>query len=260
MNLMICMRGNPDQHEFLPEITEIGAGIELGSYGLVGIQSEQNWKDRLSMHKSTCDKFNGPVAIHGPFIGIEFAHDDHLIRDAVQRRLDMTFEAAIELKAGRVILHSGYRHEYDLFKLRNRWRERQVEFWKQEIRRWAESGITIAIENNAETMPDLLVSLADGVDHTSLGLCFDIGHQHVFSDLDASEWVRRMGKRLIHVHLHDNDGTADRHLPMGEGTIDFESFFETIREYPDVTLSVEVEADMPVKMDNLRKLSSRLNI
>ena len=24
----------------------------------------------------------------------------------------------------------------------------------------------------------------------------------------------------MHVHVHDNDGTADQHLPLGEGTLD----------------------------------------
>jgi hypothetical protein len=42
MNLMICMRGEPEHRPFLPEITELGGGIELGSYGLVGVQSEQD--------------------------------------------------------------------------------------------------------------------------------------------------------------------------------------------------------------------------
>ncbi len=37
MNLMICMRGEPEQLPFLTEIAELGAGIELGSYGMIGI-------------------------------------------------------------------------------------------------------------------------------------------------------------------------------------------------------------------------------
>jgi hypothetical protein len=38
MNLRVCMRGEPQQLPFLPEIAELGAGIELGSYGILGIQ------------------------------------------------------------------------------------------------------------------------------------------------------------------------------------------------------------------------------
>ena len=37
MNVMMCMTGEPEELPFLPEIAGLGAGIELGSYGLVGI-------------------------------------------------------------------------------------------------------------------------------------------------------------------------------------------------------------------------------
>jgi len=68
MNLMICMRGEPEQLPFLSEIIELGAGIELGSYGMVGILSEQDWEKRFTMHQAVRAKFPGTIAIHGPYI------------------------------------------------------------------------------------------------------------------------------------------------------------------------------------------------
>ena len=83
----------------------------------------------------------------------------------------------------------------------------------------------------------------------------DIGHQHVFSELDAIEWVRRMNHRLFHIHLHDNDGTSDKHLSIGRGTIDFEPFYAVLmRHVPEVTISLEVDDSMEIKMGDLRKL------
>ena len=49
---MICLSGDPEQLPFLPEIAELGAGIELGSYGIYGIQSEQHWESRFTLHQS----------------------------------------------------------------------------------------------------------------------------------------------------------------------------------------------------------------
>jgi len=173
----------------------------------------------------------------------------------VQRRLDMTFDAAVSLSASRVILHSGYKPENDLFNLQEAWLRENIEFWQKEIHRWAEAGIVIVLENNTEKSPDALVQLVNEVDHPFLGLCLDIGHQHVFSRLGAPEWVRRMDKRLLHIHLHDNDGTGDTHRPIGAGTIDFESFYAALRGHvPQATISVEVEDTMEVKMGDLRKL------
>ena len=136
MNLMICMRGEPEQLPFLPEIAKLGAGIELGSYGLIGIRSERDWQARLALHQAVRQQFEGTIAIHGLFIGMEFGHIDHLIRKAVHQRLDMTFEAAVQLKASRVVLHGGYKPENDLFSLQYSWLKENIEFWRGEIRRW----------------------------------------------------------------------------------------------------------------------------
>jgi len=99
-------------------------------------------------------RFQGAVALHGPFIGMEYAHVDHLIRDAVIRRLDMTLDAAVKLRAARVVLHSGYRAEVDLFDLRGDWLERSTDFWQREIHRWADARIEVVLENDIDKSPD----------------------------------------------------------------------------------------------------------
>lgn len=256
MNLMICMRGNQEDLPFLPEIAEIG-GIELQSYGMVGIQSEQEWNTRFALHKEVRSQFQGMIAIHGPFIGIEYAHRDHMIREVVNRRLDMIFDVALKLKATRVILHSGFKTEIDLFNLHEVWLGKNVGFWRQEIRRWADAGIMIVIENTVEKTPDLLIQLAFEVGSPFLKLCMDIGHHHLFSEQDASEWVRRMGNQLFHIHLHDNDRTGDKHWSIGRGTIDFESFYGALMQYtPHVTISLEIDGKIEERMADFRKLAA----
>ncbi|HEY3341268.1 MAG TPA: sugar phosphate isomerase/epimerase family protein, partial [Anaerolineae bacterium] len=219
--------------------------------------SERDWDTRVTLHESLRAQFQGPIAIHGPFVGMEYAHIDHLIRAAVNRRQDMTFDVALKLKASRVILHSGYTPEIDLFKLQDAWLKRCVEFWQREIRRWVDAGIVIVLENDTDKSPDMLVRLVNEVDSPFLGLCMDIGHQHLFSELDAIEWVRRMDQRLLHIHLHDNDGTGDSHSSIGRGTIAFEPFYTAIMQLvPQVTISLEVEDKMEVKMRDLRNLAA----
>lgn len=259
MHLMICMRGEQEEVSFLPEIARLGAGIELQSYGMIGVQSEQAWERRVALHKAIRTHFSGTIALHGPFVGVEYAHIDHLLRDAVNRRLDMTFDAAVELRASRVILHSGYRAEIELFNLSDDWHRRSLEFWQQEIPRWAEANIAITLENTIERSPGLLVRLVDEVGNPFLGLCMDIGHQHMFSELSAAEWVRMMDKRLFHIHLHDNDRTGDKHWSIGRGTIDFEPFYSAVMQHaPQAAISLELEEKTEVKLANLRELASHL--
>ena len=52
------------------------------------------------------------------------------------------------------------------------------------------------------------------------GLCYDCGHGNMIPDgLDNLELLK---DRLISVHLHDNNGTADQHKIMFTGTVDWE--------------------------------------
>jgi sugar phosphate isomerase/epimerase len=258
MQLMICLNGAPEQLASLPEIAALGAGIELGSYGLAGVRSEQAWAERLALHQALRDQFTGPLALHGPFLGMDFCHVDCLIRSAVQRRMDMTFAAACQLRASRVVLHSGYVLENDIFHLRQTWLEQNVAYWQREITRWARAGIEIVIENDIESEPGLLVELANGVGSPALGLCLDVGHQHVFSRVSMLDWVQQMAPYLRHIHLHDNDGKDDQHAALGRGTIDFESLYTALEQYtPDATISLEVEDRLEVKLASLCTLVMR---
>jgi sugar phosphate isomerase/epimerase len=113
----------------------------------------------------------------------------------------------------------GNHHEYDFFQLHESWLQGHIGFWQAEINRWERAGIEIVLENDTEKTPDLLVRLVEAVNHPFLGLCLDIGHQHVFSSMGALVWVSRMGKRLYHFHLHDNDSSRQP-LAAGAGTIE----------------------------------------
>jgi hypothetical protein len=63
MNLMISMRGEPEQLPFLPQIAAVGAGIELESYGMVGVQSERDWETRFTLHQAVRAQFQGTLEI-----------------------------------------------------------------------------------------------------------------------------------------------------------------------------------------------------
>ena len=38
-----------------------------------------------------------------------------------------------------------------------------------------------------------------------------------------------LNDQIVELHLHDNNGVSDDHLPLGAGNIDFERFFEAVR-------------------------------
>ena len=44
----------------------------------------------------------------------------------------------------------------------------------------------------------------------------------------------------MHVHLHDNDGHRDLHLPIGTGRIDWDRFIPRLKGVYDGTVTMEV--------------------
>ena len=53
------------------------------------------------------------------------------------------------------------------------------------------------------------------------------------------EWLKAVSSKLIQLHLHDNHGRADEHLPVGDGTIDFSPLLRHLKgmsALPSITL------------------------
>ncbi len=95
-------------------------------------------------------------------------------------------------------------------------------------------GVRLALENGFDSMwaLDLILdTVGDNPDKTNLGICIDVGHAHISHDAGRQpirNYLERYRGSLIHLHLHDNGGTTDDHLPPGAGTIDWRAVLETV--------------------------------
>ncbi len=67
----------------------------------------------------------------------------------------------------------------------------------------------------------------------------DIGHANLFGR-KPEEFIEKFYQKLKHVHLHDNFGNADLHLPIGCGAIDWEGALNVLKKYYDGTITLEI--------------------
>jgi sugar phosphate isomerase/epimerase len=91
--------------------------------------------------------------------------------------------------------------------------------------------------NSAAQLGELLDPVPD------LGLHLDIGHANLQVPHNTTrEILEAHGKRLRHVHLHDNKGGhADLHLPLGTGTVDLRESVRALQSCGyDGTITLEV--------------------
>lgn len=252
MKYLICGRGKPEELAIVTELIRKDVGMELQSYGLEGIASDREWHSRFESHKRLRDHFPGFLAVHGPFIGVSFCHPDHLLREAVQQRLDMTREVSNSLDANVLVLHSGLSSDVSKFNIMDEWIDKTTEYWKREIPRFAESGVTVVLENIVDETPEFLRDVIDRVDHPNLKICLDTGHVNVWSRVSLDEWLQELGSRIGHVHLHNNDGQTDQHAPLDAGTLDLRKSLKWMTgNLPDVTVSVEMMLSPADQLENV---------
>lgn len=120
-------------------------------------------------------------------------------------------------------------------------------------------------KHNFEIMYELIPTELDTVKNVSkilkkvpnLKFHLDIGHANLYGK-DVRDFIKKFHKRLVHVHLHDNDGAKDQHLPMGCGEINWEKLLKALKKHYDGTITLEVfskDKDYALATKNkLRKL------
>jgi sugar phosphate isomerase/epimerase len=114
----------------------------------------------------------------------------------------------------------------------------------------AEHGLELMVENlwRFGTADDL-AAIFDAAPGARFHL--DIGHAHLAGSL--SELATRFSDRLVHVHVHDNFGNADVHLPLGAGTVPWADVVAALHAAGyDGTVTIEVVA--PAYVERSREL------
>lgn len=111
----------------------------------------------------------------------------------------------------------------------------------------ADSGIKVCLENvwfndaSFMTRGDF-VDIIEDTGRDNVGICVDVGHANIGMKVRPSEYLRMQGPPVWTVHLSDNDGSGDLHLPPGRGTIDWGDVISSLAEISYAgTLNLETE-------------------
>lgn len=199
------------------------------------------------------------ITVHAPFMDLNPGALDPLVQEVTLRRFHQTLDAAQAFSARLVVFHPSY----DRWRYAGQsrlWIEQNLSFWPSLLKKAEQTGILLALENVFEEEPEPLASLLNEIDSPWLGHCFDVGHWHLFCEGTMEEWFNVLGPRLIHLHLHDNSGKADDHLPIGEGKIDFSTLFKLVSALPDsplLTLEARNREDCLLSLARTRSFLSR---
>ncbi len=91
---------------------------------------------------------------------------------------------------------------------------------------------------------DGALRLLEHVGSKAVGVNFDPSHTFPVGDF-PNVTVYRLGKRILHCHISDNDGVTNVHWRPGMGKIDWVAMFQALKDVGfDGTVSIELE-DVP---------------
>ncbi len=168
-------------------------------------------------------------SVHPAAWDINLTAEMEIFREAAYRHHLEALEFCARLGASQMVVHPGFAYSPAFNKETAKRRAHET------ICRLAEeakkAGVRLAFENvgyngaSIYTQEEYLHAL-DGVDPI-VGYLIDVGHAHVNS-WNIPEMIDTVSDRLFGLHLHDNCGNCDAHLPMGEGTIPWDKVFEAM--------------------------------
>lgn len=175
--------------------------------------------------------------LHGPFNELFPCAIDPLARELAEKRYRQAIALAERYGAKKVVFHGGYHPKmyYPVWYVAE-----SVKFWRGFLQ-YVPERITLCLENVLEETPDMLSEIAAQVDDPRLRLCLDVGHVNAYSQIPALTWVREFAPYLSHLHIHNNDGTADTHSGPEAGTLPMDALLTQIGSLPgDITMTLEL--------------------
>jgi len=179
---------------------------------------------------------------HMPWF-LNIIHPYESVRKAVFAECERVFDTCSRLGIEHVTIHP------DFMKLKREQKDVLAET-ADSLRTITKSakdrGLTLCFENFEEdyfTAEQLrrLISSVDGLMFT-----LDIGHAHMKARKTDTvvHMIKELKPYLRHVHLHDNHGWKDEHLPLGVGTVDVPRVTQALKEAGyDGTITLEIHAE-----------------
>jgi len=223
---IFCSRSH-FEYSMKPEIRATGSALEAHHLQLVSLHAPTS-RDISAMRES-----GTPLSI---------CEVERVRRIEAMDELKRVIDVADDLPYPRLILHmGGSRETADP-------RKRDAAFSSLEhlILHARHAGVTICVENTLSEMgdPAYLRAFVDETRLTGLRFNFDIGHAHL-SEFPEQERIEKsfapLRDLVSSIHLHDNHGEKDEHLPPYDGTIDWPAAIKTLQSTPQNSLPLVLE-------------------
>jgi len=208
------------------------------------IEVIDDWADRLDGSRirlllDLTSVWDVLYTIHAPIIDLNIASANERLKRLSALLVKESIDHAHALGAPLVVVHPGSFPPDGRGNPEAHWRLNS-ESLSEICEHAAKEGVEVCIENMPagtrlffQTPQDFLRASEEGLDFE---IALDVGHANTKGLLN--EFLAQLRGRIRHLHLHDNKGDRDAHLPVGRGTIDWKLLKREI-DIPSLTAVVE---------------------
>ena len=210
------------------------ADTETGFYLLQGEALEEAIAHERALAEAAGMQFS---QVHGPW---RWPAQDATLKDREERlekmirSIRMTAALGCKYWVVHPVMPFGI-EEAEQHELAAQTREINLAFMRQLLDVARENDVVICLENMPMPRfslgsPQAILDFVREIDDDHFQICLDTGHVAVFPSLRVGDEVRRLGKMIKVLHIHDNSGRGDEHLPPRRGIIAWEDFVLALRQ------------------------------
>ena len=178
-------------------------------------------------------------AIHLPFMDLHPGSSDERARQLCMDRLCQAIDLARTYAPVHCVAHLDFVDWISAPRWED-WVDKSVTTWGTVLDHLGQ--VPLFLENVWEQTPKPVLAVLEALQGRAR-LCFDLGHWNSFGQGtargDLGQWLTELRSWIGHVHLHDNDGSADQHLGLGQGNIPWPRVAQFLRVHPDISMTLE---------------------
>lgn len=224
--------------------------LESGMHG-IEIQScrsyvpQKTYEDYIGNTKVLLAQ-GASITIHAPIADINLGSTNQAMRQLSVDQIKEAARLALELDASVVVVHAGMGV---LTMPAGRWsKDPFLDFYSahQDMVDKVHTIVTHSLQEIADAYPKVIfglenlvyphelyrfpremLELISRVNRPNIGMTLDIGHGSTVGQ-NAVAFLGEVYEKVRHVHMHDNHGVWDEHLPLGKGNIDYRAFSKAL--------------------------------
>ncbi|HPU29171.1 MAG TPA: sugar phosphate isomerase/epimerase family protein [Syntrophorhabdaceae bacterium] len=222
----------------IKRVLELDVGAE--------IYIENNLLDEISMDEAkelgkNLKECGIETTVHAPFMDLSPGGFDRAIKRVSIDRIKKAVDVAKNIDAKAIVCHPGY-DKWRFDGNEQMWLESSIETWSEVLSHGGKE-MEVLLENIFEETPSTFIALFGYFREKNLYFCFDTGHFNLFSKVDLEEWLLPLKDKIREMHIHDNHGKSDEHLPLGRGIFPFRELKSFIKNTTGIRFTTEFHSE-----------------